>query len=29
MEFLFRDHFKNAFVFIFVYFVLDYKIGIQ
>lgn len=29
MEFLFRDYLKNDFVFIVVYFVLDYEIGVQ
>lgn len=29
MEFLFRDYFKNVFVFTVVYFVLDYDIGVQ
>lgn len=29
MEFLFRDYFKEIFVFIVVYFVLDYEIGVQ
>lgn len=29
MEFLFRDYFKTVVVFIVVYFVLDYEIGVQ
>lgn len=29
MEFLFRNYFKNVFVVMVLYFVLDYEIGVQ